>query len=261
MGVPIYIQMRKQSITVLSRRLTLASLLLAGALLSLPVGAQIPNSANAVNSNHIADNAVGSAQIADNAVGSAQIATAEGGEGGEGAGEMVASLLGASQIADNAVGTAQIENNSLNLFDGVYDGGPFGDDINAYVYPEGARLTPGSNPCLTTVLGEEGQPANLLARCGSDVNLPFNGTGAFNASRVLENNAITSNELTRDAIGYQNYIANGVHGGGRGVSLYADNGLNDSVFDDDSISVAHLSDDAATRCLTRSLSTRLTRTP
>ena len=210
----------------------------AAALLSSPAGAQIPNSANAVNTNHIADAAGGFAQIPDNAVSSAQIAS---------------NSVGAAQLADNAVGTAQLGDNSITLFQNKYVGGAT-DNFNRALYfttPIGPRhgwdrsAGDQSSACLFDLHF----PA-ALHHCGTQINAPFNGVGTFNAQRVILNDAISSDHLRFSAIGYQNYYSNihrgvGELGPGRtylfdlndpfynpgadlGGSHFADNGIDDS---------------------------------
>ena len=200
----------------------LALLLPAAALVAVPVGAQITNGANAVNTNHIADNAVGSSQIATNSVGSAQIAS---------------NSVDSSQLADNAIGSAQIANNSLNLFAGLYAGGPSGQQAANFIIPDNASLAPTDLGCMSFRFFFSFARTFIC----SGVNLPFNGTGAFNGARVLEDDAIDSDKLTRAAIGYQDYVRNlAVFDGVLGDSHYADNGLNSSVLPDGLVNDARL---------------------
>ena len=164
-------------------------MLLTFALVSAPVYAQstnIGNAANAVNSNHIADNAAGPVEIAANGVGSAQIAAA---------------AVGSTQLADNAVGTAQIANDSIDLFSGKYVGGITGVD-NRYVVRTGGVLAPNAiqNTCTTS----GGLATSFFCNNASVVSLPFNGTGTFNATRVLEANAITADKFSPLSVGYPN---------------------------------------------------------
>ena len=211
----------------------LALLLPAAALVSVPVGAQITNGANSVNTNHIADNAVGSAQIATNSVGSAQIAS---------------NSVDSSQIAANAIGSAQIANSSLDLFLGPYAGGTEGGNLDFYhtqLGPVGEFTSDGLRDARC------GFSISFFRRavryeCRAGAHLPINGTGAFNAGRVLEDNAISSVKFPARTIGYQDFFHRTFGGSEPGESHYADNGLNDSVFGDNSISSGHLTDGALT---------------
>ena len=236
--------MRAQLGAEQGRTFALILLLLAAALVSVPVSAQatnIGNAANAVNSNHIADDAVNSPEIPANAVGSAQIA---------------ANSVGSSQLADNSVGAAQIANNSLNLFAGPFIGAPTGTNRDFFIGPN-TGSTPSFIPAAllaSSCTVQNPAPDVSEYNCGSDVHVPFNGINAFNADRVLEGNAITSNELSNSAIGYTDYfryrfllssfpdlIERGILSVNIGDSHYADNGLNSSVFADNGIDNAMLS--------------------
>ena len=238
--------MQKQVISGSWRKFALAVLLPAAALLSFPVGAQITNGANAVNSNHIADNAVGSAQIANNGVRRGQIAT---------------NGVTSSDIAYNSVNSAKLANNSLNLFDGIYNGVPeVGDQVRYYAQDPSVNFNfiPGPQFVGNCSLVDVNLSGLLIVEytCTNSVDpghsvvvrgftAPFDGVGAINADRVLEENAISGNELSIRAIGYQNYFHNAFNGGADlGDSHYADNGLDNGVFAEDSINTAHLSDSA-----------------
>ena len=226
--------MRKLSVAEPWRRFALASLLLAATLLSAPASAQITNGANAVNTNHIAGNAVGSAQIADNAVSSAQIA---------------ANSVGRSQLADGAVDTAQLANNSLNLFAGLYLGeAGTGISVSAYLVPVRNAFAYENviNSGCTIDTFSFGGEGGTRFRCSASLDLPLRGITAFDPTRVLADNAITSDDLSERSIGHRNFIQNifissllGINQG-RGPSHYADNGLNGSVIADDSIEADHL---------------------
>ena len=221
--------MRKLSVVEQWRRFALASLLLAATLLSAPASAQIPNSANAVNSNQIAASAVGSDQIADNAVSSAQIA---------------ANSVGSSQLADGAVGTAQLANSTLNLFAGPYTGGYLSHPLLPPTYltlnPEDFAPDDIRALCIS---GGAGAGVNFFL-CLGNTALPAGGIGVFNAGRVLEANALNAGKFSNASIGHQNYLQNRVanvnDNVGLGDSHYADNGLNSSVFADDIVNHASL---------------------
>ena len=224
--------MRKQSVSEWWRISALALLLPAATLLSSPVNAQISNFANHVGNFHITHDAVDTAQIADDAVGSAKIAE---------------NSVGTSHIADGAVGTDQLANNSLDLFANLYAGRPQGTERGLY-YTYSLGTTPGFVPNSVPVPGLGCffvlEPAPVLVtewNCDFTVHAPFNGSGTFNANRVLEENAINNDKLRTLAIGYQNYYHNAYNGGlDLGDSHYADNGLNSGLIADDGIAAAHL---------------------
>ena len=220
--------------TGLGRSFGLALLVLAVAL--VPVSAQatnINNAANTVNSNHISANSVSPTQLAANGVGSAQIAAA---------------AVGSSELADGAVGTAQISNNSLDLFAGKYTGGPANAQRGIFHGPL-AGMTPNFIPGVLLVdfcsVSTNAISAVTRYNCSSDVSVPFNGDGAFNGGRVLAGNAISGNELSNRAIGYQNFFHHAFSGVvDLGGSHYADNALNSSDIADNAITAARLSDNA-----------------
>ena len=214
----------------------LALLLLAVGLLSQPVsaqaGAQVANGAKGVNANHIAEGAVGLAQIPVNAVGSAQIAS---------------NSVGFAQLADGAVGSAQIADDSLNLFSNIYAGEPVGQATPVYVTSNYAGFAPRETTLGgCSVLNFPHLPVSAFSCNSNNVSLPFNGTGAINADRVLEDNAIGSDELPIGAIGSQDYFDNrylAVIGRSRstGASHYADNSVVSSLIPDYDLEGRHFS--------------------
>ena len=225
------------------RASALALLLAAAALLSSPAHAQstnIPNSANAVNGNHIRESfagftVVGSDQIADNAVGSAQIAT---------------NSVGSSHIPDNAVDTAQIGNNSIDLLIGTYTGRLPGGTTDSYVGVANNSLAPDAiiNSGCVELSNRTFQGDTVLQfRCNSALDLPIRGDGVFNANRVLVANAIGSADLSERAIGYTQYLQRIFLGAlgvtvSQGDSHIVNNSLNSRVLADGSIGSDQLTD-------------------
>ena len=124
-----------------------------------------------------------------------------------GSAQIAANSVGVSHIPDNAVNTAQLANNSITLFENRYVGEPpQANRPPIFTTSNLGGLAPNISIRACNILPFQRQDAYAFSCTAARISLPFNGTGAFNAARVLEDNAVGSDDLSYSSIGFQDYL-------------------------------------------------------